>query len=168
MSLTTPKKILSNDLVQNTKISNQQIYQSGHQLKKYKQKITTTVDLMEDMLEEGTEKEREAVVKAMENLQKKVNTIKQQSTYLSLEQELKNLEKQFNIEMEAIFHQYSKAIKRIYKAYPNEKERQLKLQQFHQVIGDAFLTKDEKKILALMQQQVKQIPHSVVKLPLLN
>lgn len=168
MSLTKPKRILPQDLVQNTQISNQQIYETGHQIKKTKKQITTTVDLMEDMLEQQTEKEREAVVIAMQNLEKKVNAIKEQKTYKSLESELKSLENKFNVEMETIFKHYSKAIKRIYNAYPNEKERQLKLHQFHQVIGDAFLTKDEKKILTLMNQQVKQIPHSVVKLPLLN
>jgi len=42
------------------------------------------------------------------------------------------------------------------------------LLEFHEVIGDAFLTKDEKKILTLIKSKVKEIPHKMVDVPMIG
>lgn len=162
--ISAPKKVLSKELSTNLQISNEQLYNIGKKVKNTKKKINTTIDIMEDYVEKGTEKEREAVALALENLHKKMAKVKEEKNYQSLQKELKYLEDKLNITMENVFNQYSKAIKKLYISYPNQKERQMKLNEFHQAVGEAFLTKDEKKIMSLMKQKVKEIPHRMITL----
>jgi len=166
--LSIPKNNISNELSKSINISNEQIYTTGKTVKKYKKQITKTIDNMEDYMIEQTKNERKAVELALNNLYKKMDEVKEDPTYTLLQKELKYLENKLNITMEKVFEYYSRAVKRIYKAYPDAKERNYKLEEFHKTIADAFLTKDEKKILTLMKQKVKEIPHNVVNIPLLT
>lgn len=163
-----PKKTISKELSTQINISNEQIYTTGKTAKKYKKQITETVDKMEDYMVKETENERIAVEQALQNLYKKMDKVKEDTTYKTFQQELNYLENKLEITMGTVFEHYSRAIKKIYKAYPDVNERNRKLQEFHNAIADAFLTKDEKKILSLMKKKVKEIPHNVVNIPLLS
>lgn len=166
--LTIPKNTISKELSNKLNISNEQIYTTGKSIKKYKKKLTNTIDQMEDYMVKETIEERKAVEEALHNLYSKMDKVKEDATYKNFQKELTYLENKLSITMETVFQHYKKAIHKIYNAYPNINERNHKLQEFHKTIADAFLTKDEKKILSLMKQQIKEIPHNVIKIPFLT
>ncbi len=165
---TKPQRLLSADLVKNTELSNEQIYEIGGKVKKYKKRLNDAMDKMDEYMDKHTEKEREAVEEAMRILYKKVEKVKADENYRTMEKEVEYIEEKLNITMKNIFPHYAKAVRRIYDAYPDKNERQKKLLQFHEVVGDAFLTKDEKKILSSLKSQIKEIPHKVVEIPLIG
>jgi len=152
-----PKRILSAELEKKLEINSAQIYEMGGKVKKYKKRLNETEEIMDDMLGKGTQQERLAVEEAMARLKDKIMKIKNEETYKSLEKEAEYLETKLNIVMENVFPHYSRAIKKIYGSYENKEERSQKLLEFHQVVGDAFLTKDEKKVLSVIKSQMKQI-----------
>lgn len=163
-----PRRLLSQDLVQTTELNNNQIYEVGSKIKKYKHRLTDTMDKMDDYMDKHTKKERDAVEEALKVLQHKIKKVQNDDYYKTLENDFRYIEEKLNITMENIFPQYANAVKRIYNSYPDKKERSQKLLEFHEVIGDAFLTKDEKKILTLIKSKVKEIPHKMVDVPMIG
>jgi len=153
-----PKKQLSQDLSTNIQLSNDEVHNAGKHIKKYKKRINQTIDSMEDILEKETSKERDDIEKAIKKLQKKVEEVKETRTYKTFEKELSTLENKLNITMEKVFEQYSKCIRKIYESYSDQKIRALKLNEFHEVLGDAFLTKDERKIISLIKMKISEMP----------
>ncbi len=41
------------------------------------------------------------------------------------------------------------------------------MEEFHEVLGDAFLTRDERKIMALIKDKIREIPHNMVDIPMI-
>ena len=62
--------------------------------------------------------------------------------------------------MEKVFEQYSRCIRKICECYLDSKIRAQQLNEFHEVLGDAFLTKDERKIISLIKSRISQMPTS--------
>lgn len=162
-----PQRLLSPQLEKDLNVSNSQIYAIGKEVKKYKKKIHHKMDELDSYMDAHTQKEREAVEEALKVLRHKVEKVKNDEKYLEMEKELEYIEKKLNITMENIFPHYAKAVKKIYEAYPEKKERTEKLLEFHDVVGDAFLTKDEKKVMKLIKDQIREIPHKVIDFNLL-
>ena len=42
------------------------------------------------------------------------------------------------------------------------------MEEFHDVLGDAFLTRDERKIMELIKDKIREIPHNMVEIPMNN
>jgi len=162
--VTKENRVLSRELEKKLEISTQQIYETGHKVKKYKQKLNETEEKMDDMLGKGTEEERRAVEEAMARLRAKIDKIKDDDSYKALEKEAEHIEDKLNIAMEKIYPHYAKAVRKLHAAYTEKNERTHKLIEFHNVLGDAFLTKDEKKILLTIKDQIHQIPHKLITL----
>jgi len=162
------RRLLSQDLEKNIEFSNSQIQEVGYKVRKYKKQLNGVEDKMDEYVKSETELERKAVEEALKNLQNKLHQVKSSTTYKNLDKEAEYIEKKLNITMEKVYPHYEKAVKRIYKAYLDEKERSRKLLEFHEVIGDAFLSKDEKKVLNLIQSQMKMIPHNVINIPMIG
>ncbi len=162
-----PKAVLSHELVSKINISTTDIYHAGHKAKKYKTKLEESSKQMESFILSNTEKERQAVVEAMNSLKSKVNCLKTEKQYKTLEDEIKYIENKLNITMDNVYKQYSRAIKKICDAYPDKKERSIKMEEFHDVLGDAFLTRDERKIMALIKDKIREIPHNMIEIPMI-
>ena len=162
-----PKAVLSQELVSKINISTTDIYHAGHKAKKYKTKLEESSKQMESFILSNTEKERQAVVEAMNSLKSKVNCLKTEKQYKTLEDEIKYIENKLNITMDNVYKQYSRAIKKICDAYPDKKERSIKMEEFHDVLGDAFLTRDERKIMALIKDKIREIPHNMIEIPMI-
>jgi Fe2+ transport system protein B len=158
--LVVPKKQLSLELSKNIDMSNDAVYSAGKHVKKYKKRINETIDKMEDILEKETEVERKEVECALQKLQKKVAEVKEHKSYKSFEKDLHALESKLNITMEKVFEQYSRCVRKICECYPDPKTRAQQLNEFHEVLGDAFLTKDERKIISLIKSRISQMPTS--------
>ena len=156
--LVVPKKQLSLELSKTIDMSNDTVYSTGKHIKKYKSRITETIDKMEDILEKETESERKEVERAMKKLQTKVEEVKDHKSYKSFEKDLHTLESKLNITMEKVFEQYSRCVRKICECYPDPKIRAQQLNEFHEVLGDAFLTKDERKIISLIKSRISQMP----------
>lgn len=167
VSIKKPKSVLSCELVSKINISNDEIYHIGHKAKKYKLKLIESSKEVESFILSNTEKERHAVVEAMNALKSKVECLKTEKQYKTLEDDIKYLENKLNITMENVYKQYSRAIKKICDAYPDKKERAVKMEEFHDVLGDAFLTRDERKIMALIKNKIREIPHNMVEIPMI-
>ena len=103
----------------------------------------------------------------MNALKSKVECLKKEKQYKTLDDDIKYLENKLNITMENVYKQYSRAIKKICDAYPDKKERAVKMEEFHDVLGDAFLTRDERKIMALIKNKIREIPHNMVEIPMI-
>jgi len=161
-------KTLSTDLEKKLELRSSDIYEMGNKVKKYKKRIDETYDKMDEFMDKYTAKEREAVEEALRVLREKVEKVKSHETYKSYEKDVELIEQKLNVTMENIFPHYAKAVKRIYASYPEKEERKKKLLEFHEVVGDAFLTKDERKILTIIRSQVKSIPHNVVEIPMIG
>jgi len=41
------------------------------------------------------------------------------------------------------------------------------MEEFHEVLGDAFLTRDERKIMALIKDKIREIQHNMVEIPMI-
>ena len=158
--LVVPKKQLSLELSKNIDMSNDAVYSAGKHIKKYKKRINETIDKMEDILEKETDAERKEVEHALQKLQTKVAEVKEHKSYKSFEKDLQALESKLNITMEKVFEQYSRCIRKICECYPDQKIRAQQLNEFHEVLGDAFLTKDERKIISLIKSRISQMPTS--------
>jgi glutamyl-tRNA reductase len=156
--LVIPKKQLSLELSKTINMSNDAVYSAGKHIKKYKRRINDTIDKMEDILEKETDSERKEVERALQKLQTKVAEVKEQKSYKSFEKDLHALESKLNITMEKVFEQYSRCIRKICECYPDPKIRSQQLNEFHEVLGDAFLTKDERKIISLIKSRISQMP----------
>jgi hypothetical protein len=156
--LVVPKKQLSLELSKTIDMSNDAVYSAGKHIKKYKRRINDTIDKMEDILEKETDSERKEVERALQKLQTKVSEVKEQKSYKSFEKDLHALESKLNITMEKVFEQYSRCIRKICECYPDQKIRAQQLNEFHEVLGDAFLTKDERKIISLIKSRISQMP----------
>lgn len=156
--LVVPKKQLSLELSKTIDMSNDAVYSAGKHIKKYKRHINNTIDKMEDILEKETYSERKEVERAMQKLQTKVAEVKEHKSYKSFEKDLQALESKLNITMEKVFEQYSRCIRKICECYPDQKIRAQQLNEFHEVLGDAFLTKDERKIISLIKSRISQMP----------
>jgi hypothetical protein len=156
--LVVPKKQLSLELSKTIDMSNDAVYSAGKHIKKYKRRINDTIDKMEDILEKETDSERKEVERALQKLQTKVAQVKEQKSYKSFEKDLHALESKLNITMEKVFEQYSRCIRKICECYPDQKIRAKQLNEFHEVLGDAFLTKDERKIISLIKSRISQMP----------
>jgi exonuclease VII large subunit len=156
--LVIPKKQLSLELSKTIDMSNDAVYSAGKHIKKYKRRINDTIDKMEDILEKETYSERKEVERALQKLQTKVAEVKEQKSYKSFEKDLHALESKLNITMEKVFEQYSRCIRKICECYPDQKIRSQQLNEFHEVLGDAFLTKDERKIISLIKSRISQMP----------
>lgn len=156
--LVVPKKQLSLELSKNIDMSNDAVYSAGKHVIKYKKRINETIDKMEDILEKETESERKEVERALQKLQTKVAEVKENKSYKSFETDLQTLESKLNITMEKVFEQYSRCVRKICKCYPDSKIRAQQLNEFHEVLGDAFLTKDERKIISLIKSRISQMP----------
>ena len=153
-----PKKQLSLELSKTIDMSNDAVYSAGKHIKKYKRRINDTIDKMEDILEKETDSERKEVERALLKLQTKVAEVKEHKSYKSFEKDLHALESKLNITMEKVFEQYSRCIRKICECYPDQKIRAKQLNEFHEVLGDAFLTKDERKIISLIKSRISQMP----------
>jgi len=156
--LVVPKKQLSLELSKNIDMSNDAVYSAGKHVKKYKKRINETIDKMEDILEKETETERKEVERALQKLQTKVAEVKENKSYKAFEKDLHTLESKLNITMEKVFEQYSRCVRKICECYPDPKIRAQQLNEFHEVLGDAFLTKDERKIISLIKSRISQMP----------
>jgi hypothetical protein len=156
--LVVPKKQLSLELSKTIDMSNDAVYSAGKHVKKYKKRINDTIDQMEDILEKETESERKEVQQALQKLQTKVAEVKEQKSYKTFENDLHKLESKLNITMEKVFEQYSRCVRKICDCYPDQKIRAQQLSEFHEVLGDAFLTKDERKIISLIKSRIKDLP----------
>ena len=156
--MVVPKKQLSLELSKTIDMSNDAVYSAGKHIKKYKRRINDTIDKMEDILEKQTESERKEVERALQKLQTKVAEVKEHKSYKSFEKDLHALESKLNITMEKVFEQYSRCIRKICECYPDQKIRAKQLNEFHEVLGDAFLTKDERKIISLIKSRISQMP----------
>jgi exonuclease VII large subunit len=156
--LVIPKKQLSLELSKTIDMSNDAVYSAGKHIKKYKRRINDTIDKMEDILEKETYSERKEVERALQKLQTKVAEVKEQKSYKSFEKDLHALESKLNITMEKVFEQYSRCVRKICECYPDPKIRSQQLNEFHEVLGDAFLTKDERKIISLIKSRISQMP----------
>jgi len=156
--LVVPKKQLSLELSKNIDMSNDAVYSAGKHVKKYKKRINETIDKMEDILEKETETERKEVERALQKLQTKVAEVKEHKSYKAFEKDLHTLESKLNITMEKVFEQYSRCVRKICECYPDPKIRAQQLNEFHEVLGDAFLTKDERKIISLIKSRISQMP----------
>jgi Fe2+ transport system protein B len=156
--LVVPKKQLSLELSKTIDMSNDAVYSAGKHIKKYKRRINDTIDKMEDILEKETDSERKEVELALQKLQTKVAEVKEHKSYKSFEKDLHALESKLNITMEKVFEQYSRCIRKICECYPDQKIRVKQLNEFHEVLGDAFLTKDERKIISLIKSRISQMP----------
>ena len=156
--LVVPKKQLSLELSKTIDMSNDAVYSAGKHIKKYKKRINETIDKMEDILEKETEAERKEVERALQKLQTKVAEVKEKKNYKSVEKDLHALESKLNITMEKVFEQYSRCVRKICECYPDPKIRAQQLNEFHEVLGDAFLTKDERKIISLIKSRISQMP----------
>ena len=156
--MVVPKKQLSLELSKTIDMSNDSVYSAGKHIKKYKRHINNTIDKMEDILEKETYSERKEVERAMQKLQTKVAEVKEHKSYKSFEKDLQALESKLNITMEKVFEQYSRCIRKICECYPDQKIRAQQLNEFHEVLGDAFLTKDERKIISLIKSRISQMP----------
>jgi exonuclease VII large subunit len=156
--LVVPKKQLSLELSKTIDMSNDAVYSAGKHIKKYKRRINDTIDKMEDILEKETDSERKEVERALLKLQTKVAEVKEHKSYKSFEKDLHALESKLNITMEKVFEQYSRCIRKICECYPDQKIRAKQLNEFHEVLGDAFLTKDERKIISLIKSRISQMP----------
>lgn len=161
------KKLLSNELEKHTELSNSQLYEIGSKVKKYKKNLNQTIDKMDEYMDKNTEKERKAVEEALKTLESKIDKVKRDEKYIEMENEAQYFEEKLNITMANIFPYYSKAIKKIYGVYSDKEERKKKLLEFHEVVGDAFLTKDEKKVLNIIKMKIKDMPH-LVEFPLIS
>ena len=156
--LVVPKKQLSLELSKNIDMSNDAVYSAGNHVKKYKKRINETIDKMENILEKETESERKEVERALQKLQTKVAEVKEHNSYKSFETDLHTLESKLKITMEKVFEQYSRCVRKICECYPDSKIRAQQLNEFHEVLGDAFLTKDERKIISLIKSRISQMP----------
>ena len=156
--MVVPKKQLSLELSKTIDMSNDAVYSAGKHIKKYKRRINDTIDKMEDILEKETDSERKEVERALQKLQTKVAEVKEHKSYKSFEKDLHTLESKLNITMEKVFEQYSRCIRKICECYPDQKIRAKQLNEFHEVLGDAFLTKDERKIISLIKSRISQMP----------
>lgn len=156
--LVVPKKQLSLELSKTIDMSNDAVYSAGKHIKKYKRRINDTIDKMEDILEKKTDSERKEVECALLKLQTKVAEVKEHKSYKSFEKDLHTLETKLNITMEKVFELYSRCIRKICECYPDQKIRAQQLNEFHEVLGDAFLTKDERKIISLIKSRISQMP----------
>jgi len=156
--LVVPKKQLSLELSKTIDMSNDAVYSAGKHVKKYKKRINETIDQMEDILEKETESERKEVQRALQKLQTKVAEVKENKSYKTFETDLHKLESKLNITMEKVFEQYSRCVRKICDCYPDQKIRAQQLSEFHEVLGDAFLTKDERKIISLIKSRIKDLP----------
>jgi exonuclease VII large subunit len=156
--LVVPKKQLSLELSKTIDMSNDAVYSAGKHIKKYKKRINETIDKMEDILEKETETERKEVERALQKLQTKVVEVKEKKSYKAFESDLHALESKLNITMEKVFEQYSRCVRKICECYPDPKIRAEQLNEFHEVLGDAFLTKDERKIISLIKSRISQMP----------
>jgi hypothetical protein len=156
--LVVPKKQLSLELSKNIDMSNDAVYSAGKHVKKYKKRINETIDKMEGILEKETETERKEVERALQKLQTKVAEVKENKSYKAFEKDLHTLESKLNITMEKVFEQYSRCVRKICECYPDPKIRAQQLNEFHEVLGDAFLTKDERKIISLIKSRITQMP----------
>ena len=92
-----PKAVLSQELVSKINISTTDIYHAGHKAKKYKSKLEESSNKMESFILSNTEKERQAVIEAMNALKSKVDCLKTEKQYKTLEDEMKYLENKLNI-----------------------------------------------------------------------
>jgi hypothetical protein len=158
--LVVPKKQLSLELSKTIDMSNDAVYSAGKHVKKYKKRINETIDQMEDILEKETESERKEVQRALQKLQTKVAEVKENKSYKTFENDLHKLESKLNITMEKVFEQYSRCVRKICDCYPDQKIRAQQLSEFHEVLGDAFLTKDERKIISLIKSRINDLPIS--------
>jgi glutamyl-tRNA reductase len=156
--LVVPKKQLSLELSKTIDMSNDAVYSAGKHIKKYKKRIIQTIDKMENILEKETEAERKEVEQALKKLQTKVSEVKEHKSYKTFENDLQALESKLNITMEKVFEQYSRCVRKICECYPDPKIRAQQLSEFHEVLGDAFLTKDERKIISLIKSRISQMP----------
>jgi len=167
-SVEKSKRILSTELEKKLEISSAQIYEMGSKIKKYKHRLNETETKMDDILGEGTKTERQAVEEALNKLKEKIVKIKNDETYKTLEKEADYLENRLNIAMENVFPYYSRAIRKIYTSYTDKDVRAQKLIEFHSVVGDAFLTKNEKKVLSVLKDQIKMIGPGTAEVQLLT
>ena len=162
-----PKKILSQELEKNLELSNSEIFNIGKKIKTYKKNINEKYNEIDNYMDKQTEKERKAVEEALKVLEKKIDSVKNDSTYKTKEKEIEYIEEKLNITMEKIYPYYAKAIKKIYTVYTEKNERSKKLLEFHDVLGEAFLTKDERKIMGFIKEQMKTLPE-IVSLPMIK
>jgi (2Fe-2S) ferredoxin len=95
----TPKAVLSQELVSKINVSTTDIYHAGHKAKKYKTKLEESSKQMESFILSNTEKERQAVIEAMNALKSKVDCLKTEKQYKTLEDEMKYLENKLNIKL---------------------------------------------------------------------
>ena len=98
----TPKKVLSQELVSKINVSTTDIYHAGHKVKKCKSKLEESSKQMESFILSNTEKERQVVIEAMNALKSKVDCLKTEKQYKTLEDEMKYLENKLNITMSNI------------------------------------------------------------------
>ena len=148
----------------NNNMSN--IQEVGNYVKELKYKHKKTTNRLNKYLEENTKDEVEELEKAMRNLNKKVDSLKETDYYLNMEKKLESYEEKIQITMTNVLIYYKKAIKRIFKEYPDESEKKHKLLKFHNSLEEAFLTEDEKKIIKTIKTEIKQIPHKIVSIPI--
>ena len=121
---------------------------------------------MNKYLEENTKEEVEELEKAMRRLNKKVDYLKETDYYSHMEKKLESYEEKIQITMTNVLIYYKKAIKKIFKEYPDDVEKKEKLIKFHNSLEEAFLTEDEKNIIKTIKTEIKQIPHKIVSIPI--
>jgi len=160
-------KLLSPELEKAIEISNKEIQEVGHKVRKYKKQVSEIYDKMDSYMDQQTHKERKDLEKALAALELKINKVRDDDKYKAYEKEVEYIEKKLNITMENIFPYYAKAVKRIHNVYADKEERSQKLIEFHEVLGEAFLSKDERKVLKIIKDRMKELPH-VVNLPLIG
>ena len=148
----------------NNNISN--INDVGKYVKELKYKHKKTTNKLNKYLNENTKQEVEELEKAMKRLNKKVDSLKETDYYLKMEKKLESYEEKIQITMTNVLIYYKKAIKRIFKEYPDEIEKKEKLIKFHNSLEEAFLTEDEKNIIKTIKTEIKQIPHKIVSIPI--
>ena len=147
--------------------NNADIKKVGTYVKCLKEKHKKTSKKINNYLDDNTKEEREKLEKAMDELNNKVKELKETDYYNTMQEKLEKYEDKIQVTMTNVFLCYKKAIKKMFKEYPNKRDRENKLLEFHSQLEDAFLSEDEKKIIKTIQYQVKKIPHRIVSIPLI-
>jgi|SaaInlStandDraft_7_1057024.scaffolds.fasta_scaffold228485_1 hypothetical protein len=163
----TEEKTGSKDLVITKDLSLSsvnKIYEVGNYVKQIKEKHIRTNQKMEDYLQENTEIERRELEEVIAKFNKKMEHLREADCYKAMEVKLDRYEEKLHVTMTQVMVSYKKAVKQIYRCYPEQEEKHEKMLQFHKVIEDAFLSEDEKKIMKAIKDEIHAIPHRMITL----
>lgn len=115
-------------------------------------------------VEESTFQEKADLERAMERYYNKLNKVLASKTIQDKILKGEECEDKMHDLMYKVKVSYRKAIREILKQPVSKEEKEKKITQLKDVIEDAILTSDEKKLLQTIKSQIKNLPYQNYKL----